>query len=47
MHPKVAHERLGHAKVAITLDVYSHVVPTLQKEAASLFAAAVFGGSAS
>jgi integrase len=47
VHPKVVSERLGHAKVSITLDVYSHVVPTLQKEAASLSAAAVFGGSAS
>ena len=24
-HPKVVQERLGHAKVSITLDVYSHV----------------------
>src|SRR5215471_3016673 len=26
VHPKVAQERLGHASVAMTLDVYSHVV---------------------
>jgi site-specific recombinase XerD len=24
-HPKVVQERLGHAAIAITLDVYSHV----------------------
>lgn len=33
MHPKVAAERLGHASVGITLDLYSHVTPTLQREA--------------
>jgi len=33
MHPKVASERLGHASVGITLDLYSHVTPTMQKEA--------------
>ena len=27
-------ERLGHASIAITLDTYSHVLPTLQEEAA-------------
>lgn len=36
VHPKVVSERLGHAGVAITLDTYSHVVPGLQNEAASL-----------
>ena len=28
-------ERLGHAKVGITLDRYSHVVPSMQEEAAA------------
>jgi hypothetical protein len=27
VHPKVASERLGHGKVGITLDLYSHVLP--------------------
>lgn len=31
---KVVCNRLGHASVAFTLDVYSHVVPSLQEEAA-------------
>jgi integrase len=31
---KVVSERLGHAKVSITLDVYSHVLPTMQDAAA-------------
>jgi integrase len=33
MHQKVASERLGHASVAITLDLYSHVTATMQREA--------------
>lgn len=35
VHPKVASERAGHASVSITLDVYSHVMPGMQEEAAS------------
>jgi len=34
VHPKVVSERLGHATVGITLDTYSHVLPTLQEQAA-------------
>jgi integrase len=30
VHPNVASERLGHASVGITLDTYSHVLPSLQ-----------------
>ena len=33
MHPKVASERLGHASVAITLDLYAHVTLGMQREA--------------
>jgi integrase len=35
IHPKVASERLGHASVGITLDLYSHVTDTMQGEAAA------------
>lgn len=35
VHPKVVQERLGHATIAITLDTYSHVLPSLQQEAAA------------
>lgn len=35
VHPKVVQERLGHAQIAITLDTYSHVLPSMQREAAS------------
>ena len=34
VHPKIASERLGHASVGITLDLYSHVTDTMQSEAA-------------
>ena len=33
VHPKVASERLGHSKISITLDLYSHVLPNLQEDA--------------
>lgn len=36
VHPKVASERLGHSKVGITLDLYSHVMPGMQEGAAAL-----------
>ena len=35
IHPKVAQERLGHASVGITLDLYSHVLPGMQEDAAA------------
>jgi integrase len=34
IHPKVVSEMLGHSQIAITLDLYSHVTPTMQREAA-------------
>jgi integrase len=34
VHPKIVSEMLGHSTVAITLDLYSHVTPTMQREAA-------------
>jgi integrase len=37
VHPKVVSERLGHASIGITLDTYSHVLPTLQQDAANAF----------
>ena len=35
VHPKVASECLGHSKVGITLDLYSHVLPGMQADAAA------------
>ena len=37
VHPKIVQERLGHAKIGTTLDVYSHVMPGLQEAAALRF----------
>ena len=33
VHPKVVSEMLGHASVSITLDIYSHVIPDMQRTA--------------
>lgn len=38
---KVVQERLGHSTVNITLNVYSHVSPTMHAEAADLVAALI------
>lgn len=32
VHPKVVQERLGHSTITTTLDTYSHVIPSMQKE---------------
>jgi integrase len=37
VHPKIVSERLGHATIGITLDIYSHVLPGLQEAAAERF----------
>lgn len=42
-HPKVVQERLGHSSVAMTLDLYSHAVPSMGVEAADQIAALVDG----
>ena len=34
VHPKIVSEMLGHSGVGMTLDVYSHVLPHMQREAA-------------
>jgi integrase len=43
---KVVSERLGHASVAVTLGIYSHVLPGDQRETAARFAALVGGAEA-
>ena len=47
MPPKVVQERLGHANVSITLDVYSHVSEGLHNDAASRVAKIIFGSVSS
>jgi integrase len=41
--PKVAAERLGHADAGLFMNLYSHVTPTMQSEAADKLGAALFG----
>jgi integrase len=36
VHPKIVQERLGHSSIAITLDIYSHLMPNMQGEAAAV-----------
>lgn len=38
-------ERLGHTTISITLDVYRHVLPNMQEEAAAKIGAALSGRS--
>ena len=49
VHPKIVSERLGHSTVALTLDVYSHVTPNMQDDAAraldAMLRAAIKGGA--
>ncbi len=33
VHPKIVSEMLGHSSIAITLDIYSHVIPGMQEAA--------------
>jgi integrase len=41
--PKVVSEQLGHASAAFTLDIYSHVLPHMQEEAAAKVEAVLMG----
>jgi len=34
VHAKIIQQRLGHSNIATTMDIYSHALPSLQKEAA-------------
>jgi integrase len=41
--PKVAAERLGHSDPALFMNLYSHVTPAMQRDAAEKIGAALFG----
>jgi integrase len=41
VNPKVVSEMLGHSSVGITLDIYSHVLPDMQQDAAAAMALAL------
>ena len=44
IHAKIVSERLGHASIVITLDTYSHVMPDMQREAATAIDAILAAG---
>lgn len=46
VHPKIVSERLGHASITTTLDLYSHIAPTLQEEATARLGEIVFSSYA-
>lgn len=33
VHPKIVSELLGHSDITVTLNLYSHVLPTMQQQA--------------
>jgi integrase len=35
VHPKIVQERLGHSSIAVTMDIYSHLMPNMQEDAAA------------
>ncbi|HXI16641.1 MAG TPA: site-specific integrase, partial [Chloroflexota bacterium] len=35
VHPRVVMETLGHSQIQLTMNTYSHVMPVMQREAAS------------
>jgi len=41
VHGKIVQERLGHANIAMTLDLYSHVTADMQRQAADLLEASI------
>ncbi|MBA3356441.1 MAG: site-specific integrase [Pyrinomonadaceae bacterium] len=42
-HPKIVSERLGHASITLTLDTYSHVLPSMQQGASDKLERILFG----
>ena len=42
-HPKVVSERLGHASITLTLDTYSHVLPSMQQAASDKLERILYG----
>ena len=43
IHPKVVQEMLGHSQIGITMDVYSHALPTMQVDAVGKLNAVLHG----
>ncbi len=43
VNPKIVSERLGHSSITLTLDVYSHVLPSMQAAASDKLESLLFG----
>ena len=43
VHPKIVAERLEHSSVMLTMDVYSHVLPTMQDHATQHIEGMLYG----
>jgi integrase len=43
VQPHVVQRRLGHKNITITLDIYGHVLPSMQQDAASKLASLLHG----
>ena len=43
-NPKVVSERLGHSSIVMTLDIYSHVLPSMQQAATEKLEKMLFAG---
>ena len=41
VNPKIVQEMLGHANISITMDTYSHVLPSMQEAAVSAMESAL------
>ena len=47
VHPRVVMELLGHSQMRTTMDIYSHVMPALAREAADRMGAVLLGHESS
>jgi len=47
VHPKVVQEILGHSQISMTMDIYSHVLPTMHQGAMEKLNQAFMGNSGS
>jgi integrase len=45
IHPRTVADRLGHSTTGLVLDLYSHVLPSLESEAAARLDAVLVAGS--
>ena len=43
VHPKIVSERLGHSDIRVTLNTYSHLLPSIQNKAVDQISQAIFG----